>query len=249
MSQSKKPAIILFLKVPIKGFVKTRLISGPITELQAFELQIEMIRDTLILLARLDIDFQPVISYFPVNELAVLQDIIQTFQKDITQSFIDNILYVPQLGTSIGEHFASTLTQVLQVPNVGSAIILAGDAPHISSTIIIQSISWLKSDQKSAVIGPSQNGGFYLYGLNRKLSNLSATFSKENEFGNLFELSLGQNVNLFLGPYLFDIDTLNDVFTLYSIFEPIFLSNDKVKVESFTIPINTLEYIKSMKLK
>lgn len=249
MALYKKPGIILFLKVPTRGSVKTRLISEFITELQACELQIEMIRDTLILLSRLEFDFQPVISYFPANELAELQDIIQAFQKDIPPSFFDKILYVPQLGKSVGEHFATTFTQVLELPFVASSIILAGDTPHISSSIITQSLTWLISDQKTAVIGPSQNGGFYLYGINRKLSNLSTVFSKENEFGNLFELSLDQDANLFLNHFLFDIDTLNDVFTLISVFEPILHSKKKIQIDSFNIPINTLKYIKTLKLK
>ena len=245
MINSKIPAIILYLKVPKIGKVKTRLVSELINETQAYELQVEMIKDTLELLSSLKIEFQPIISYFPEKDLKILQEIILSFQSVIQKIFLDKILFIAQRGETNGIHFSSTFDQVLTLQNINSCIIIGGDTPHLESSIILDSLNWLNNKQPSAVVGPSQLGGFYIFGINDKLAGLENIFSKTNEFGYLLDICHTTNINMKILQFLFDIDTSEDVLTFYSIFNGIERNSKKIttkKREFF--PHHTLNYLK-----
>lgn len=216
------PAIILYLKVPEIGFVKTRLISSKITKKQAFELQVAMIKDSLLLLSNLSIDFQPIISFYPQKKLNLLKTLIESFKDSISNKFIKNIIYIPQLGDTNGQHFKTTFDQSLKLPNIGSCIIIGGDTPHINPSIIIEAVSYLQNNKNSAVIGPSQRGGFYIFGLNSFIENLDDIFQKENEFANLLRICSHKSYMTKISPYLFDIDTINDAENLLFILQPLF---------------------------
>ena len=245
MVNSKIPAIILYQKVPKIGKVKTRLVSELINETQAYELQVEMIKDTLEMLSSLEIEFQPIISYFPERDLNILQDITLSFQDNIKKEFLDKILFIAQRGETIGLHFSSTLDQVLTLRNINSCIIIGGDTPHLESSIIFDSLNWLENEQPSAVIGPSQLGGFYIFGINEKLSRLEDIFLKTNEFGNLLDICNKSNLNMKILEFLFDIDTSEDIATFYSIFNAIEKNNKEItsKKNQF-FPFHTMDYLK-----
>lgn len=247
MTNSKKPAIILFIKVPKPGFVKTRLICEFFNERQVNELQIEMIKDTLLVLSSLQTDFQPIISFYPKNELSILKDIIQSFNSLIPDSFIKQIQYIDQEGTSIGSHFASAFLKTFQLKQVSSCIIIGGDTPHITVSLLENALEWLRTSSKNFVIGPSQNSGFYLYGLSEMINNLENIFSKPNEFDNLLTKSNNHELQIRKLPFLFDIDTFDDILKLIKVF-PLNKDNkrDKVNLKKELIPYNTIKYLKKV---
>ena len=127
MDKSKIPAIILYIKVPKVSKVKTRLISELIDETQAYELQVEMIKDTLEMLSSLDIKFQLIISYFPEKDYTILQDIILSFHNVLQNEFLEKITFIAQQGATMGMHFSSTFDQVLALQNIKSIIIVLND--------------------------------------------------------------------------------------------------------------------------
>ncbi len=240
MIENKKPGIIVYIKVPKIGFVKTRLVSEFITQTQAYEIQKAMIKDTLQTLATLEKRFQPIISYYPENRVEELKDMIQSFANVLTESFIKKIQYIAQEGGSNGLHFASTFSKVFQLKNVNSCIIIGGDTPHLTKKIIVQALEWLTTAERSALIGPSQKGGFYIFGINKNMDKLETIFSKKNEFGNLLALSSDQKFSIKLLPFVFDIDTVDDVVSLYELSRGIkenkkkIVNKDEIALASFT---------------
>lgn len=244
MNDIKKPGIILYVKVPKTGFVKTRLVSEFINERQACEIQVTMIKDTLQTLSSLDTKFQPIVSYYPENRLEELKKIIHTFTDNIPDSFIKTIQYIAQEGDTNGAHFASTFSKAFQLQDIDSCIIIGGDTPHLPKKILLDAIEWLTNEEKSALIGPSQNGGFYIYGIRQNIEELETIFSKANEFDNLLKLSSENNLAIKLLPFVFDIDTPEDMKSLFEMNRGI-IENKKqiVNKKEITLANHTVEYI------
>jgi glycosyltransferase A (GT-A) superfamily protein (DUF2064 family) len=247
MKESKIPAVILYIKVPKVGFVKTRLISKHVTALDAYEIQKAMIVDTLLTLESLEGKFKPIISYYPKKNLQGLKEFIHSKELNLSKSFTDKIFFIAQEGYDNGNHFASTFKKVQEMENISSSIILGGDTPHIDSSIIIKALEYLENNSSTAIIGPSQLGGFYLFGSNIKIHNLESIFLKSNEFANLINLCLNSGVNVKTLPFVFDIDKEEDLLSLYYIFEPILDKQESLKpFSSLSYPNNTIFLLKKI---
>lgn len=247
MNREKLPAIILYLKFPQIGTVKTRLISDMIDKTQAFELQIAMIKDTLVLLANLNFSFQPVISFYPSTELNSFKKLIYSFDDFIPDNFLSNLIFIPQQGEGSGSHFKSTFKQAFDIQNISCCIILGGDTPHLSSQIIKDSLNYLQKNDLSSIIGPSQTGGFYIYGITSYIENLDLVFSKKNEFANLLELNMLNSFTTYMLPYAYDIDTSQDAESLFLLLKSVENIDEKsLPIKNFSIPFFTFKYLKKL---
>lgn len=247
MSKEKIPGIILYLKFPQIGTVKTRLISDIIDKTQAFELQIAMIKDTLLLLANLNVPFQPIISFYPPTELESFKNLIYSFDDIISSHFLTKLLFIPQQGEGSGAHFKSTFEQVFKLSNISCCIILGGDTPHLPSLIIKKGLDYLQKNELSSIIGPSQSGGFYIYGLTRYIKNLDLTFSKEDELGNLLELNILNALTTYMLPYVHDVDTSQDAYSLFLLLKAVEDVDEKVLTnKTFSKSVYTFRYLKKL---
>ena len=207
----------------------------------AYDLQIAMIKDTLLTLNQLPFDFIPIISFTPESEFNILEQLIFSLNSTISNNFIKKIIFFPQYGENIGLRFSSAISSVFSQKQLDIGIILGGDSPQISASLLTNAINLLQKETNQAVIGPSQKGGFYLFGTNKIINNLDLTFSKNNEFGNLIELCTKNQMKTTIFDYVFDIDTQEDIISLLSIFEYIdhenitFQTNSPVSIPEFTI--------------
>ena len=105
----------------------------------------------------------------------------------------------------------------------------------------------MQKETNQAVIGPSQKGGFYLFGTNKKINNLDLTFSKNNEFGNLIEVCAKNQMKTTIFDFIFDIDTQEDIISLLSIFE--YLDHENITFQAnspVTIPEFTIHFLKKV---
>ena len=247
MNQEQEPAIILYLKFPQIGTVKTRLISDLIDKTQAFELQIAMIKDTLLLFTNLNFPFQPVISFYPPTELESFKKLIYSFDDFIPRDFLSKLIFIPQKGEGIGSHFKSTFEQAFKLSNVSCCIILGGDTPHLSSLIINKAVDYLLKNELSSIIGPSQSGGFYIYGITRYIENLDLTFSKENELANLLEINKLNALTTYMLPYIDDIDTPQDANSLFLLIKAVEdLDEKSLTNKIFSKPVYTFRYLQKL---
>lgn len=57
----------------------------------------------------------------------------------------------------------------------GAAILIGADAPQIESVLLGRAADWLSSSKARLVIGPANDGGFWLFGGNRELPERSWT--------------------------------------------------------------------------
>jgi rSAM/selenodomain-associated transferase 1 len=72
-----------------------------------------------------------------------------------------DVRVMPQPQGSLGERMRATMTQAFD--EGASIVVLVGsDLPDISPSLIADAISALKRDPHSLVLGPAQDGGYYL---------------------------------------------------------------------------------------
>ena len=196
--------IILFCKVPKEGFVKTRLVTDKFTPKNAKDFQIAMLLDTLSVLYSLPFQFQLIISYFPEENLQLLEDMINVETDNRKKEFLESIVYFPQTKETIGERFDESFKNAFSLDYIKHVIIVGGDTPHIDVEKLDLAYKTLIKNKDNVVIGPSQNGGFYLFGINKSDINLSSLFDSPNEFSNLLEIAYKNDLVPELLPFLND---------------------------------------------
>ena len=143
-----KTLVIMFVKEPKLGFVKTRLSKtcGKEFTLDLYKL---FVKDLINTLSNQDYDFK--LCAYPNLEL--INQIFGNF---------DNFL---QVNGNLGLKMQTAFEQ--QFEKVYDKIVLIGsDTPHISDEIIKKSFNQL--EHHDIVLGPSLDGGYYLIAFNKK---------------------------------------------------------------------------------
>jgi uncharacterized protein len=77
--------------------------------------------------------------------------------------------YIPQKGNDLGERMLASFTRCLSSTS-GRIVLVGTDCPGITETILRRAFALL--DEKDCVLGPSEDGGYYLMGLNRPIPEL-----------------------------------------------------------------------------
>ena len=219
---SSKQGIILFTKVPKPGLVKTRLVHPQFPEDFQVDLTTAMIQDSIIVLNEVlkKTSFLPIISYFPGNDsaLRLMETRVINDLRLNCRSLIDEAIFVPQIGDTLGERFSNALKSTIDNLEVKSIVIIGSDTPHLSPYYLLQGMEFLASNPKGIVIGPSQNGGFYLLGMNPPCpDHIDQIFQKtsiHNELGAALELYSNQEIHIL--PTVIDIDTFSDLRSVFS---------------------------------
>jgi rSAM/selenodomain-associated transferase 1 len=68
----------------------------------------------------------------------------------------------------------ATVYRTLQARH-GTAILIGADTPQLDCGLLRRAVEWLQSSSARLVIGPALDGGFWLFGGNRKLPELAWT--------------------------------------------------------------------------
>ncbi len=118
--------------------------------------------------------------------------------------------YYSQQGSNLGLKMYNAFDTVFK-KGYKKVIIIGTDAPDISMNIMQSAISVL--DNYSVVIGPSNDGGYYLLGFKSKLIDLFSgiEWSTDSVFDNTIKKLNNSKINYFILDELIDIDTLEDL--------------------------------------
>lgn len=148
-------------KAPIAGRVKTRL-SPPLTPEQAAGLNACFLRDTVGSLADAATasGARWIISYMPVGEEAAFEGILPP-----------EALLLPQRGKGFGERLLRT-TEDLFACGFSSVCLIDSDSPTVPTSAFVRAAEELAVLGDRVVLGPSDDGGYYLLGLNQRHTNL-----------------------------------------------------------------------------
>lgn len=195
-----RKAIILFVKYPEKGKVKTRLASTTSNNFAAgiYRILSKNIFDEVLKLKN-ECDIH--LFYAPYDN----PDQIKNW---VGQEYI----YNEQTGADLGERIAYAFENVF-LNNYKSAIIIGSDVPEIDSLIFTEAFKLLENND--AVIAPSDDGGYSLLGMNKQNRFLfeNIEWSTDSVFTATKKKALKNSLNLkVMGP-LTDIDTLDELVT------------------------------------
>jgi uncharacterized protein len=156
-----KCALTVMAKAPRPGKVKTRL-SPPLTSEQASDLNACFLRDTVASLhaATLTAHAEWVISYTPIGEEAAFRGILH-----------EGALLIPQRGDGFGERLLATAQDLLAC-GFAAVCLIDSDSPTVPTAEFVRATESLLAQGQRAVLGPSEDGGYYLIGLQQPHAHL-----------------------------------------------------------------------------
>jgi uncharacterized protein len=138
--------ILVFVKAPHPGQVKTRLAKS-IGDHQAAQLYRCFTEDVLDIVEGLDLD--SLIFFAPAED--------ETFLKAWLG---EHRSYISQQGTHLGERMAAAFRHSFSL-GYERVLIMGSDSPDLPSAFLREALEAL---QQQAVIGPSEDGGYYTLG-------------------------------------------------------------------------------------
>ena len=200
MSQS----LILITKAPTAGDVKTRL-CPPLSHEEAAALHHCFFLDTVEKIMRLGMT-NPVISYTPDSEQAYFE------------ALVPGALLLPQRGDELGARMADCFEQRFIRGDTG-VILTGSDLPTLPQRVFWEAVKRLASPQIDMVIGPSEDGGYYLVGLCSVQRYLfeDMTWSTPQVFGETVQRAKKLGLRLAYLPTWFDVDTPDDLDRLHAL--------------------------------
>lgn len=194
--------VLIFMKIPAPGLVKTRLACA-IGDESALELYVEMVRHTLAMVEKSG--FQANVFYQgegnPPEQLS---------------AFPPSTPAIPQIGTDLGERMANGFRHAFE-KGADSAILIGCDIPQLTVEILENANRHLKVND--VVFGPADDGGYYLIGFNRETFLPEVFRGIPWGTGTVLTETLvrteSQGLNVRMVPPLIDIDTGEDLERLY----------------------------------
>jgi uncharacterized protein len=199
MSEQLKKALLIFAKQPVPGKVKTRL-SPPLPPEEAAELYSCMLGDVLATAASL-----PHVKKYLFYDGG--EEALEYFRGRAP-----SISCVPQRGKDLGERMAEALLDVFSLGN-RAAVIIGSDSPDLPRALIKDAFDYLEQDDNGVVVGPSEDGGYYLVGMTRLHRQLfrGISWSSDRVLGETLKMAGGAGITVSLLPIWRDVDTAADL--------------------------------------
>ena len=158
-------ALVLFMKAPRPGTVKTRL-TPRVSIGEAAELYSAFILDTLHLARRVS-GASLFVAWTPDDGLAELQSALGGTGETGETGGTDHpdVSWFRQRGGHLGERLSNAFAVFLQ-EKWDKTIVLGGDSPLLPHAFVEEAFDSL--DRHDVVLGPAEDGGYYLIGLSGK---------------------------------------------------------------------------------
>lgn len=197
-----KKAIIIFIKNPEPGNVKTRL-AKDISSYKAAMLYRCFVEDIISSLCNID------------------ADILIFHNTDDQDTFVEwlgaKYSFFYQKGEDLGEKMKNAFLKTFEI-GYTETIIIGSDTPEISMEIIAEGFNMFTGFD--AVIGPARDGGYYLLGF-KKSSFLNDVFenihwSSSTVFKETISILETKKIPVFTLVELNDIDNIDDIEYLLS---------------------------------
>ncbi len=195
MPEGTRQRIIIFFKPSVMGSVKTR-IARKYGARFACDLYTAMLED-------LSRNLQPLHGQLAWYCAEAVNAGLEHIQGE--RSYI-------QRGADLGSRMYRALFDEFQT-GAEKAILIGSDIPHIDYMTVAEYLK--KLDAYDAVIGPSEDGGYYLIGFRRdtlkKAVFSDITWSTAGVYRETLEKIRTCRLKLYVGPAMRDIDTFEDL--------------------------------------
>jgi uncharacterized protein len=147
-------ALAIMAKAPRSGKVKTRL-SPPLTPAEAAALNIAFLQDTAENIAAVarEAPAAGLISYTPIGDESAFAGLLPP-----------GFALVPQRGEGFGDRLLHAAQDILAL-GFASVCLIDSDSPTAPRAAFLQAVRELARPGDRLVLGPSDDGGYYLIGL------------------------------------------------------------------------------------
>ena len=195
-------SLIVFVKNPIPGAVKTRL-QTRYTPDQVADLYTAFVRDVLARAERIDVD-RRVIAFDPPGA-----------ESEVRALFGRKALweYVPQVQDDLGVRMREALVQQLDA-GASATVLIGTDIPSLPVHHITQAFDLLRT--VDVVLGPSTDGGYYLVGVSKSIPEIfeGVEWSTSSVLAQTIDRVQRAGNTLGLVPPWFDVDTPEELYLL-----------------------------------
>ncbi len=193
-----KAALLVMAKRPYPGRTKTRLMPT-FSAAEAAQLYACFLQD-IIVLAQSVPNVTPFIAYTPTNEAAYFRE------------YFPDCALIAQRGETLNERLEDVLSTCWQQ---GFAMVCAmnSDSPTLPADYLAQAFVALEKEETDVVLGPCEDGGYYLIGWKRPYPRLirDVTMSTDHVLQDTLTIAKEMNLRVHLLPGWYDVDTAVDV--------------------------------------
>jgi len=203
-------AFVLYARAPRRGAVKTRMMPHLDAD-EALALHLALVEDSLDLLreAAARADAVPYVAFSEPWQTAT-----DGSDRRLSRA-IGDITLLPQRGNDLGDRLCHTCDDLLERRHRG-VVVIGSDSPTLPPARLVQAQAALRQDA-GAVVGPTEDGGYYLIGVARKLPGLfdEIAWGTGTVYADTVAAARRIGVHIDVLPYWYDIDRPDDLARLY----------------------------------
>ncbi|WP_455276660.1 TIGR04282 family arsenosugar biosynthesis glycosyltransferase [[Eubacterium] cellulosolvens] len=224
-----KKTLVVMVKKPEKGKVKTRL-CPPLSQEQAMNLYRNFLLDKIEQVSRVK-NVLPALAYMPERAEKFFREIVP-----------ENFELIPQNGSDLGERLANVFKEMFS-DNFEQIVIIGSDSPTLPTSFIKKSFFLLNKRDVDIVLGPCDDGGYYLIGLKFFISSLfeEISWSTSKVFNETIKRIEISDLRLAPLPVWYDVDSMDD---LKRLVKEIFYEKNSVG----SIAKNTKEFLREQNI-
>ena len=195
-------ALGVMTKAPRAGEVKTRLIP-PLTPKEAAALNISFLRDTTSAISTA-VQMRKTARQNACGAAVYTPPGAEEAYADILPR---HFVLIPQRGGSFGERLLFAAEDLFKC-GFNSVCLIDSDSPTVRPEIFVQAVQFLYSPGDRVVIGPSDDGGYYLIGLKKPHRDIfeRIDWSTARVFEQTRERAKGTSLEVKLLPTCYDVD-------------------------------------------
>ena len=199
-------AVAIMAKAPRPGAVKTRL-CPPLLAAEAAALYRCFLLDKIAAVREL-VGAQPALAYTPDEARAEFATLAPDFSL------------VPQRGRDLGVRLHTTLTDLLAAGHPG-AIAVDSDTPTLPREFLQQAVDCLAQPGADIVLGPTEDGGYYLIGVRAAHRELfdGVPWSTPEVLEITLRRATAAGLQAVCLPTWFDVDTPDDLRRLHTVLD------------------------------
>ena len=204
MRTVRPPAVAVMTKVPGVSPVKSRL-HPALTADRATELYRCFLMDRFDAVAGLA-GVTPVIAFTPAEAERLVRALAP-----------EGFRLVPQRGAGLGERLSALLTELLGDGHAG-AIAIDSDSPTLPMAYVAEAAAILSRGARDVVLGPCEDGGYYLIGLRSPQPQLfeGIPWSTDAVLAATLAKVRASGLSVHVLPRWFDVDTEPDLRRLHA---------------------------------
>lgn len=195
----RRYAIAVMARAPEAGQTKTRLVP-PLSYARAAELYRCLLLDKLLQVAGLP-GIDPYLAYTPLEA-----------RRSMLGLLPETFTLIPQAGSNLGDRL-HRLSAILLERGHPAVILIDSDSPTLPTPYLLDAVAQLRNETTDLVLGPAEDGGYYLIGLKRPCRTLfdDIPWSSAAVLAETLHRAAAQRLQVATLPPWFDVDTPEDL--------------------------------------